>query len=241
MPRPPVVEVTSLDTVDETLAQAGLPVGRPVVVIVGGASGLATDPDGTLARLLRQHIVPLAQQLGATVVDGGTDAGVMRMMGDARATVGATFPLIGVAARGTVLVPGKPAPKSDAAPLEPGHSTIILVPGDEWGDESAWIAAIATALAQGQGSVTVLINGGAIAYTDVLHSLAVSRPVVVLAGTGRTADEIADAGDNPNNSTANQIRRSPHTTVISMAEPTQLAAAIHAGIDGAPNQRLSSL
>ncbi|MFD8098390.1 hypothetical protein ACFV24_02540 [Nocardia fluminea] len=240
MPRMPIVDVTSLDTIDETLTQAGLPVGRPVVVVVGGAGGLATDPNGTLARLLRQHIVPLVQRLDATVVDGGTDAGVMRIMGDARATVGATFPLIGVAARGTVLVPGEPAPKSDAAPLEPGHSTIILVPGEEWGDESAWIAAVATTLAQGYGSVTVLINGGSIAYTDVLHSLAVGRPVVVLAGTGRTADEIADAAEAPNNAAANQIRQSPLTTVISMAAPTQIAAAIHAGIDGAPNQRSSA-
>jgi hypothetical protein len=38
-----------------------------------------------------------------------------------------------------------------------------------------------------------LVNGGEIAYEDVAESLTRGRPVVVLAGTGRTADAIAAA------------------------------------------------
>jgi hypothetical protein len=41
--------------------------------------------------------------------------------------------------------------------------------------------------------VTVLMNGGQIAYRDVAASLGSGRPVVVLAGTGGTADAIVQA------------------------------------------------
>jgi hypothetical protein len=37
----------------------------------------------------------------------------------------------------------------------------------------------------------LLANGGAIAYDDVRHSLAAGRAVIVLGGTGKTADRIA--------------------------------------------------
>jgi hypothetical protein len=39
----------------------------------------------------------------------------------------------------------------------------------------------------------VLANGGAIAWDDVAFSVAEERPVVALAGSGRTADELAAA------------------------------------------------
>ena len=44
--------------------------------------------------------------------------------------------------------------------------------------------------------MTVLANGGAIAWDDVTFSVAQERPVIALAGSGRTADELA-AADTP--------------------------------------------
>jgi hypothetical protein len=40
-------------------------------------------------------------------------------------------------------------------------------------------------------SVTVLINGGKVSQNDVDEGLQAGRPLIVLAGTGRLADEIA--------------------------------------------------
>ncbi len=48
-------------------------------------------------------------------------------------------------------------------------------------------------LADGVSSMTLLVNGGDIAWQDVSESVAAGRPVLVIAGSGRTADTLADA------------------------------------------------
>jgi len=134
------------------------------------------------------------------VVDGGTNAGVMAMMGQARTQIKGTFPLLGVAAVDTVeltLNPGRPKNDAQRAALEPHHTHIILVPGQHWGAESPWLAQVATVLARGHPSVTILINGGQISRQDVDYSLRAKRPVIVVAGTGRLADELVAAPNHP--------------------------------------------
>jgi hypothetical protein len=143
--------------------------------------------------VLREAVLPVVAACGAAVVDGGTDSGVMRAMGRARAVSGVHFPLVGVAAEGTVVAPGVTPLIDDAGQLEMHHTHIVLVPGTQWGDESSWIATVADVIASGKPSVTLLVNGGEIAYEDVSGSLERGRPLVVLAGTGRTADAIAAA------------------------------------------------
>src|SRR5215208_6911025 len=77
--------------------------------------------------------------------------------------------------------------------LEPNHSHFVLVPGTVWGDETPWLAAVATTLAGTQESATLLLNGGEISWADVEASVAAGRPVVAVAGSGRTADALAAA------------------------------------------------
>ncbi len=115
------------------------------------------------------------------------------MLGRARAAGGGGFPLVGVAATGTVRVPGGGPVIDDAAELERNHSHAVLVPGDARGDESPWLAAVAAAIAGGRPWLTVVVNGGEITYADAAGSVDRGRPLVVLAGSGRTADAIADA------------------------------------------------
>ena len=79
------------------------------------------------------------------------------------------------------------------APLDSGHTHFVLVPGSTWGEEAPWIARVAGAVAGGRPSVTVLVNGGEIAWTDVAESLRARRLVLAVAGTGRTADALAEA------------------------------------------------
>ena len=67
----------------------------PVVVLVGGADGLDDDQLARLRPLFEEGLAPLADALGACVIDGGTDTGVMGLIGQARAKLGAGFPLIG--------------------------------------------------------------------------------------------------------------------------------------------------
>jgi hypothetical protein len=190
------------------LGGVGLPPGRPVLVVVGGADRMGQADVAALERVLRD-LVPVLDACGAVVLDGGTDTGVMRAVGRARAAVGGRFPLVGVVVEGLA---GSVVP-------EPNHTHLVLVPGDRWGDEAPWMADLAGVVAGAAPSLTVLANGGAAAWEDAEHSVLRDRPLVVLRGTGRTADEIA-AGEGGR---AAALSGSALTTVI---EPGALRAHV---------------
>jgi hypothetical protein len=192
---------TSLQALD--LAALNHP--RPTLVIIGGAGFMADDSLQRLRVLFDDVLAPLAQEYHLTVIDGGTDAGVMRLMGQARHRLGGTFPLVGVLPQGQAKLP-KPLAESCLLPpevsaatdgpchdLEPNHTHFFLTPGQDWGSESPWISELATTVATPKPALTLLINGGKIAALDLHINLAAGRPMLVLAGSGRLADEVAAA------------------------------------------------
>lgn len=187
------VDVGDVGELRWALTCIGLSPPRPTVVVVGGAGGLDRAGIERLRPVIETGIVPVLERCRAAAVDGGTLSGVMGMLGEARSALGAAFPLVGVVAEGTVEVPGRPVPPGAGAVLEPHHSHFVIVPGDQWGAEAPWIAHTATVLAGAAPSITVLINGGEIAYSDIERSLQAGRRVAVMAGSGRTADVIASA------------------------------------------------
>lgn len=188
---PEVLDLADRAAAPAALASLGLDGDRPVLVSVGGAAGMDEHHLRALGDLLRDHLVPVLSRHGVLVVDGGTRSGVMKVMGEA--VDGTDVVLLGVAATGTVVVPGREPQTADAAPLDPHHRAVLLVPGTRWGDESPWIAAVSDAAAGSAPSATLLVNGGTITFQDAHHSVAVGRPVMVVAGTGRAADEIVAA------------------------------------------------
>jgi hypothetical protein len=230
--KPPLIfRIETVDDIAPGLDRLQLAPGRPVLVLVGGAAGMSEEDIRTLDTVLRLAIVPVVEDRGAAVVDGGTDSGVMKSIGRAKADTGARFALVGVAAAGTVRVPGGEPPIDDAAQLEPHHTQVVLVPGREWGAESPWLGKVADALAAASPSVTLLVNGGDIAFDDVLGGLDRGRPVVVLAGTGRTADAIAAARDAPDaDPRATRIAQSPLTSIVAVHDVAAIRAAVAAGL-----------
>lgn len=165
------------------------------LVIIGGASNMAPESLQRLANVFEEVLAPLAERLQIAVLDGGTDAGVIQMMGQARRSVSGSFRLLGVAPRSKVRLPDEEPDSADDSrkALEPNHTDFCLVPGEGWGSESPWLAQLASTLAASQPSVTLLINGGKIALVDLRANLETGRPAIVLAGSGRTADAIATA------------------------------------------------
>lgn len=154
------IRIASTDEIAAALDSAGLRLDRAVIVLVGGAGIMGEKEFETVAQVLRDEVVPVAERRDAVVIDGGTDSGVMQLIGRARSALGGRFPLIGVAAEGTVLVPGAGTPSPDAVRLEPNHTLFLLVPGTQWGDEAAWMMEVAGVVAGRRSSVTVLMNGG---------------------------------------------------------------------------------
>jgi hypothetical protein len=185
---------------DAALARVGLTDPRPVLVLVGGAANLSEATAPALLTLF-ERMAPQLDALGAAVIDGGTAFGVMALMGRARRCTGASFPLIGIAPRGAVVIetgkqPDPPVGKDDKARLDPDHTHFMLVPGDGWGDESPWISAVADRLARGRGTLMLVAAGGEITRLDVAHRLRTGGRVLVLAGSGGTADRLAAWRDN---------------------------------------------
>jgi SLOG in TRPM, prokaryote len=217
--------------VPAALRNLGLRLGRPVLVCVGGAGGMTPEHLDAMASLLRERVVPALDRWGAAVADGGTDSGVMRVMGEARHAAGATFALVGVAARGTVTVPGENRSGSDTVDLEQHHTQVLLVPGHTWGDESPWLSHVATVIAGGHPSATLVVNGGEITYNDIAHAVTAGRPVIVVAGTGRTADAIASAAagqttGDPVNERAARLAASPLLRIVRLDDPDGLTTTI---------------
>ena len=79
----------------EALAEAlGLARPCPVFLVIGGAGTLPRTGEPALMRLFEWGLVPAAAKLGATLVDGGTKSGVMKVLGRAAAASGPRPPLV---------------------------------------------------------------------------------------------------------------------------------------------------
>ncbi|HZG39426.1 MAG TPA: hypothetical protein VEZ50_12160 [Nodosilinea sp.] len=191
-----VLSLSDQTTSLEALDCMGLPMAQPTLVIIGGASLMSAESIERLQTVFDQVFAPLAQSLGLTVLDGGTDTGVIHMMGQARHAIGGNFPLIGVVPQGKARLPSDRHDDS-RHDLEPNHTNFFLIPGDEWGSESPWLAELASQISVDRPALTILVNGGQIALIDLKENLATGRPAIVLSGSGRLADSIAAATTAP--------------------------------------------
>jgi len=181
------VNISEDKEIQDALIQLEIPHPKPVIVLVGGASGIGWLDKFPMRKAIG-IVARLAEETESVVVDGGTQAGIMKEIGRQRKRNLFSFPLIGVVFDSLLM---KEEPQSI---LDPNHTHFFLIPGEDWGDESAWISKIATAIAGDNNSITILINGGNISRTDVEYSLLENRPTFVMRGTGRMADEITLTG-----------------------------------------------
>lgn len=183
----PAVNISEDKEIAEALVHLSIPHPKPVIVLVGGAGGIGFLDKFPMRKAVG-IIAKLAEETSSVVIDGGTQAGVMTEIGKQRRQKKFSFPLVGVVFD-KLLMEEKPQ-----SVLDPNHTHFIFIPGEDWGDESAWISKIATAIAGDKKSITVLINGGSISRTDVEYSLLANRTTFVMRGTGRMADEITLTG-----------------------------------------------
>ena len=175
--------ISDNNEIDKAIVEMQIPHPKPVIVLVGGAGGIGWLDKFPMRKAIK-IIARLAEETGSVVVDGGTQAGIMTEIGEQRKRNKFSFPLIGVVFDSLLM---KKEPQSV---LDPNHTHFFLIPGTDWGDESAWISRIATVISGEKKSITVLVNGGDISRTDVGYSVLEDRPTFVMRGTGRMADQI---------------------------------------------------
>jgi hypothetical protein len=174
----------------------GISPPKNLILLIGGADKLDEKLTSRLTQLFSRGIARAAADAEAVIIDGGTQAGVMQIMGQSIADRGRKRSLLGVAAAGKVTYPGGPSVASnDSAPLDPNHSHFVLVDGKEWGSETETLFELAAAF--NVPVLAILVNGGAIAKDELLQSVRRNWPVIVIEGSGRLADEVAALKKQP--------------------------------------------
>lgn len=182
---------------DEILNALNVDVPAPCIFISGGAGGMSAEDIEKTRQIMDEGVAKFASEHGITVIDGGTESGVMQMIGEARRSHHYSFPLIGVAPYGKIQYPGHINPDNEAE-LDGNHSHFVLVNSDEWGGESQTIVDLTRGVCGGkkQHALGILINGGKIAQQDIYLATAKGDhkiPILVLEGSGRFAEELATA------------------------------------------------
>jgi len=186
--------LSEADAVPSLVRHLQVPDYDAVLAVIGSAARLDPSLLPRLAQLFGRGVARAAQQARAVLVDGGTQAGVMALLGEAVAGLGYHTPLVGVAPAALVSYPQGPA---GGVALEPNHSHFVLTPGTEWGDETGALFGLVQALA-GQGgqrrpAAVLLVGGGQVARAEVLAAVRLGLPIVALTGSGGLADELAAA------------------------------------------------
>lgn len=166
-----------------------IPEMRHAIVMHLGA--LTMEHGEQIQHLLQNSVVRFAEESHALVADGGTEAGVMQLMGRAYEAAGATFPLIGVTVKNSVTYAGGPEPSEGRWPLNPNHTHFVVVDADEFGVESHLLVGMASMT--GNPGVALVVSGGEIVRQEIEMHAKIGTPVIVLKGTGRYADDLANA------------------------------------------------
>src|SRR5215211_1443939 len=185
---------TERSNLAQAISELGLKDNYPVIVLIGGE---VDEKQVDIARRAMEMISRIAEDMHAAVICGGTDRGVMAELGRIRSRESYKFPLMGIAPEELVTWPGGPLNTKflwfgkQRWRLESHYSHFILVPGEQFGDESLWIVDTATLLSKDHQSVTILVNGGEVSRKDIQLSLENGRRVIVLSRTGGLADELA--------------------------------------------------
>jgi SLOG in TRPM, prokaryote len=220
-----VVVTAGRDADAQTILKT-LDIAQPhaLIMVFGGAKGLDDSRKARLVEVFTNAIAPAAAELGALVIDGGTQSGVMAMMGEALAQGGRRSQLLGIAPAGKVSYPGRrnDANIADGAPLEPNHSHFILVESDEWGGETGTMFKVAKAL--NVPVATMLINGGQIAGSEALQSVRNGWQLFVIEGSGRFADELSAAvcdGQVAKSVEVSEIARSGRVALFHVDDPLE--------------------
>jgi TRPM family ion channel len=219
-----VVSVPRDESAKTILDALGIPSPRAVILLFGGAAGIDESRKAHLATLFADGVTPVAAELGALIIDGGTQSGVMAMMGEAVTRSLETCQLLGIAPEGKIAHPEISGANagSDAAPLEPNHSHFLLVESNKWGGETPKMLELASAF--NAPIVAILVNGGDVAADEALQTVRNGWQLLVVEGSGRFADELSAAvrdGQSAKSVKVSEIARSGRVALFHVEDPVE--------------------
>jgi SLOG in TRPM, prokaryote len=191
--------VVAPEDAEATLLLQTLGITTPpmVMMLFGGANSLDEGTAGRLRDTLRNAILPAIASRHGLIIDGGTNAGVMAIVGEEVARMLERPVLLGVAPRGKAKYPGGPdlSAVPDAADLEPNHGQFVLSPTDDWGSEIDVMFDMAESLAAHCPVTAVTAGGGEHTKAEVMRASRNGWPVVVLEGSGGFSEKLTNLSD----------------------------------------------
>lgn len=160
-----------------------------------------------------EAVVEVAFNKRIMLVDGGTNTGVMQLIGSFFEKISKSDPncilppLIGFVPEPKVNYPGASIegrdPKADS--LDPNHSCFVLVNDvQEWGDEVDSMFALVNSLSARLPSVSLIVNGGLTTLKEAVRNARDGREIIVIEGSLRATRAIIAA---INGATENELTK----------------------------------
>ena len=189
-----------------------LPPPEIIISVTGGAQALTLD--ALLQEEFNKGLVSAATAAHAWVITGGTDTGVMHLVGKAMhdAGVDGKVPLLGISAHGAVnnrdkfdslkfgraVYQDPDKPSVDGAPISPHHSHFLFIDSGReqrkaWGSEIVVRAEIEQHMMKSRAvpMVLLVVQGGPGTLATVLANAKLGCPVVLLSNSGGAASAVS--------------------------------------------------
>jgi len=210
----------------QALAALKLPPYEGALLVHGGAGNMEPELIEAVRHFVVNGLAPLAQDRNILIIDGGTQSGAARILGDARQAIDGTFPLVGVVPHRYVLYPGGPPFAPDRIPLNPAHTHFIFVDGEKFGVESGLMVGLLRAA--GKPGLALIINGGDIVLNEVRAHSVMRNTLVAVKGSGRIADKLAEPDSAERRTLPSHVR----LHVVDAKKPEDFVALVNGLLEG---------
>jgi hypothetical protein len=182
-------------TAREILVELNIATPQALVCLNGGTAELEGKLVSALEAILVDGLARVVAEEALTVITGGTDAGIFSLFGKGIEKWGRSTSVVGVVPEKLVKWPGGGA--GDTA-LEPHHTHFVLTDGVAWGDETEAMYSLAREWSRDCPSVAVFAGGGDVTLREMRKNVDQLRPMILLAGSGRTTDTVLSARNRKN-------------------------------------------
>jgi hypothetical protein len=198
---------------------------RGVMPVSGGAYDYPTDVIEPTSRLIRE-LLHLAFEHNIMLIDGGTNTGVMKIIGENylfcknKMQQFSPPPVIGFSPKNKVYIPGITTNMDGLAPLDNNHPYFVLInDAQDWGEEVNSMFALVDHISSRVPSLALVANGGLTTLIEVCHSVEKKRQIVVLEGTKRAAMLIVSTLRGDSQSELERILTDPEVNLIKANDP----------------------
>ena len=175
----------------ELWQQLGIDDANALILLSGNADKLVDEISSKLEQLFSRGIVRAAKESHAMILDSGIEGGVMSIIGRSLSDQNKDLALVGMVAGNKINCP-EDMNATDGLNLESNHSHFIILEDDKPQTKFKMLFNLVQYLQQRLPIVTLLVGGDKDNKTEVLRSIRLGLPVIIVEGSGGLADTLAN-------------------------------------------------